>query len=205
MSVLSFVTLCQSVVLSCSFSQFHGVVSQYKVGALCMSVVEHELKRHDLWQEELHKKNKAYILLSSTFLLQCSNTIWMWNLNLNAFFFPRESAPESGSLRKDQELALKKYKGLLAKQEQLLRGMLSNIRRFIAFYATIHVIPGHFDLFLWTLVLYLWNWNIFELLIMERFTFLLQTCFFFSLLLWSISIPPVEPCWGHQNRTKDEE
>uniref|UniRef100_H2SQA6 Kinesin-associated protein 3b n=1 Tax=Takifugu rubripes TaxID=31033 RepID=H2SQA6_TAKRU len=68
-----------------SFSQFHGVVSHYKVGALCMSVVEHELKRHDLWQEELHRKNKAYILL------------------------------------KDQDLALKKYKGLLAKQEQLLR------------------------------------------------------------------------------------
>lgn len=112
-----------------------------------MSVVEHELKRHDLWQEELHKKNKAYILLSSTFLLQCSNTIWMWNLNLNTFFFARESAPENGSLRKDQELALKKYKGLLAKQEQLLRGMLSNIQRFVAFYATIHVIPGHFDLY----------------------------------------------------------
>ncbi|XP_011614632.1 kinesin-associated protein 3 isoform X2 [Takifugu rubripes] len=75
-----------------SFSQFHGVVSHYKVGALCMSVVEHELKRHDLWQEELHRKNKA-----------C------------------ESAPDNSSLRKDQDLALKKYKGLLAKQEQLLR------------------------------------------------------------------------------------
>ncbi|KAF3858848.1 hypothetical protein F7725_012049 [Dissostichus mawsoni] len=32
-----------------SFSQFHGVVSHYKIGALCMSVVEHELKRHDVW------------------------------------------------------------------------------------------------------------------------------------------------------------
>lgn len=28
-----------------------------------MSVVEHELKRHDVWREELHKKTKAYILL----------------------------------------------------------------------------------------------------------------------------------------------
>lgn len=55
-----------------SFSQFHGVVSHYKVGALCMSVVEHELKRHDLWHEELHKKNKAYILLEFVFLLKCS-------------------------------------------------------------------------------------------------------------------------------------
>lgn len=46
-----------------SFSQFHAVVSHYKIGALCMSVVEQELKRYDVWREELHKKNKAYILL----------------------------------------------------------------------------------------------------------------------------------------------
>ncbi|XP_075339809.1 kinesin-associated protein 3-like isoform X2 [Odontesthes bonariensis] len=75
-----------------SFSQFHGVVSHYKIGALCMSVVEHELKRHEMWREELRKKNKA-----------C------------------ESAPENGSLRRDQDKALRKYQGLLAKQEQLLR------------------------------------------------------------------------------------
>ncbi|XP_069571991.1 kinesin-associated protein 3-like isoform X1 [Brachyistius frenatus] len=75
-----------------SFSQFHGVVSHYKIGALCMSVVEHELKRHDGWREELRKKNKA-----------C------------------ESAPENGSLRRDQDKALRKYQGLLSKQEQLLR------------------------------------------------------------------------------------
>ena len=28
-----------------------------------MSIVEHELKRHDLWQEELLKKRKADILI----------------------------------------------------------------------------------------------------------------------------------------------
>uniref|UniRef100_A0A3Q1GBW3 Kinesin-associated protein 3b n=1 Tax=Acanthochromis polyacanthus TaxID=80966 RepID=A0A3Q1GBW3_9TELE len=72
-----------------SFSQFHGVVSHYKIGALCMSVVEHELKRHDVWREELRKKNK--------------------------------SAPENGSLRRDQDKAMRKYQALLAKQEQLLR------------------------------------------------------------------------------------
>jgi len=30
-----------------------------------MSVVEHELKRHEMWREELRKKNKAYILFSA--------------------------------------------------------------------------------------------------------------------------------------------
>uniref|UniRef100_A0A3Q1EQ89 Kinesin-associated protein 3b n=1 Tax=Acanthochromis polyacanthus TaxID=80966 RepID=A0A3Q1EQ89_9TELE len=71
-----------------SFSQFHGVVSHYKIGALCMSVVEHELKRHDVWREELRKKNKA-----------------------------------NGSLRRDQDKAMRKYQALLAKQEQLLRSL----------------------------------------------------------------------------------
>ena len=39
-----------------SFSQFHGVVSHFKVGALCMGIIEHELKKYDLWKEELQKK-----------------------------------------------------------------------------------------------------------------------------------------------------
>ncbi|KPP78480.1 kinesin-associated protein 3-like [Scleropages formosus] len=45
-----------------SFSQFHGLITHYKIGALCMNIVEHELKRYDLWQDELQKKKKAYIL-----------------------------------------------------------------------------------------------------------------------------------------------
>lgn len=28
-----------------------------------MNIVEHELKRYDMWQDELEKKNKAYILI----------------------------------------------------------------------------------------------------------------------------------------------
>ncbi|RMC08280.1 hypothetical protein DUI87_14521 [Hirundo rustica rustica] len=36
-----------------SFSQFHGIITHYKIGALCMNIIDHELKRHELWQEEL--------------------------------------------------------------------------------------------------------------------------------------------------------
>ncbi|KAL1253865.1 hypothetical protein QQF64_016094 [Cirrhinus molitorella] len=71
-----------------SFSQFHGLITHYKIGALCMSIIEHELKRYDLWQDELLKKKKADIL---------------------------------SNLKKEYEKALKKYHGLLTKQEQLLR------------------------------------------------------------------------------------
>ncbi|KAK7094850.1 hypothetical protein V1264_006343 [Littorina saxatilis] len=46
-----------------SFSQFHGVILHFKMGALCMTIVEHELKKQKMWQEELQKKKKADILL----------------------------------------------------------------------------------------------------------------------------------------------
>uniref|UniRef100_A0A8C7K7Z2 Kinesin-associated protein 3a n=1 Tax=Oncorhynchus kisutch TaxID=8019 RepID=A0A8C7K7Z2_ONCKI len=71
-----------------SFSQFHGLVTHYKIGALCMNITEHELKRYDLWQDELQKKKKD---------------------------------PDNQNVKKEHEKALKKYQGLLSKQEQLLR------------------------------------------------------------------------------------
>ncbi|XP_062419707.1 kinesin-associated protein 3a isoform X3 [Pungitius pungitius] len=75
-----------------SFSQFHGLVSNFKIGALCMNIIEHELKRYDLWQEELQKKKNAY-----------------------------EEFPENPNLKKEHEKSFRKYQSLLTKQEQLLR------------------------------------------------------------------------------------
>ncbi|XP_026103517.1 kinesin-associated protein 3-like, partial [Carassius auratus] len=75
-----------------SFSQFHGLITHYKIGALSMSIIEHELKRYDLWQDELQKKKKA-----------------------------GDDDPDNQNLKKEYEKALKKYHGLLTKQEQLLR------------------------------------------------------------------------------------
>uniref|UniRef100_F6WQJ8 Kinesin associated protein 3 n=1 Tax=Ornithorhynchus anatinus TaxID=9258 RepID=F6WQJ8_ORNAN len=45
-----------------TFSQFHGLITHYKIGALCMNIIDHELKRHELWQEELSKKKKNQTL-----------------------------------------------------------------------------------------------------------------------------------------------
>nr|XP_033503908.1 kinesin-associated protein 3a isoform X3 [Epinephelus lanceolatus] len=75
-----------------SFSQFHGLVTHFKIGALCMNIIEHELKRYDLWQDELQKKKKAY-----------------------------EEFPENQNLKKEHEKSFRKYQSLLTKQEQLLR------------------------------------------------------------------------------------
>uniref|UniRef100_A0A8B9HF59 Kinesin-associated protein 3b n=1 Tax=Astyanax mexicanus TaxID=7994 RepID=A0A8B9HF59_ASTMX len=82
--------------LFCSFSQFHSLITHYKIGALSMNIIEHELKRYDLWQDELEKK----ILLNNPL---------------------RDEDPDNLTLRKDHEKAYKKYQSLLVKQEQLLR------------------------------------------------------------------------------------
>ncbi|KFO75388.1 Kinesin-associated protein 3, partial [Cuculus canorus] len=86
-----------------SFSQFHGIITHYKIGALCMNIIDHELKRHELWQEELAKKKKADILL-----ICCSSLIL-------------DEDPENQTLKKDYDKTYKKYQGLVVKQEQLLR------------------------------------------------------------------------------------
>uniref|UniRef100_A0A4W3JAR2 Kinesin-associated protein 3a n=1 Tax=Callorhinchus milii TaxID=7868 RepID=A0A4W3JAR2_CALMI len=76
-----------------SFTQFHGLITHYKIGALCMNIIDHELKRHELWQDELQKKKKADILCHA----------------------------ENQMLKKEYEKTCKKYQGLVIKQEQLLR------------------------------------------------------------------------------------
>ncbi|XP_039632290.1 kinesin-associated protein 3-like [Polypterus senegalus] len=75
-----------------SFSQFHDLLTHYKIGALCTIIIDHELKRYDLWQEELLKKKKAI-----------------------------EDDPTNQSLKKEYKKTYKKYQGLVARQEQLLR------------------------------------------------------------------------------------
>ena len=52
-----------------SFSQFHGVISHFKIGALTMNIIEHELKKYTIWFEELQRKKRANILfLNSNFV-----------------------------------------------------------------------------------------------------------------------------------------
>uniref|UniRef100_A0A8D3CHF9 Kinesin-associated protein 3a n=1 Tax=Scophthalmus maximus TaxID=52904 RepID=A0A8D3CHF9_SCOMX len=80
-----------------SFSLFRDLVTHFKIGALCMNIMEHELKRYDLWQEELQKKKKAYILSGN---------------------IPQENFC---NLRKEHEKSWRKYQSLRTKQEQLLR------------------------------------------------------------------------------------
>lgn len=42
-----------------SFSQFHSIIIHYKVGAMCMQVMENEIKRYEQWSAELEKKKNS--------------------------------------------------------------------------------------------------------------------------------------------------
>ncbi|XP_071153872.1 kinesin-associated protein 3-like [Mytilus edulis] len=75
-----------------SFTQFHGVIMHFKIGALCMNILEHELKKYDLWNDELQKKKKL-----------------------------SESEKDNGKVKEDYEKSVKKFSELVKKQEQLLR------------------------------------------------------------------------------------
>lgn len=74
------------------FTQFHQVVAQHKVGSLCIDVVDNELKRFELWGEELDKKKSAI-----------------------------ESGKSNVVLVNDYEKSLQKYLNLVKKQDQLLK------------------------------------------------------------------------------------
>lgn len=75
-----------------TFSQFHHVIAHFKIGSLCMDLIDYELKRHEQWTEDLAKKR--HIL---------------------------DSDKENVILKRDYEKSLKKFQGLVKKQDQLLR------------------------------------------------------------------------------------
>ncbi|KAK3087402.1 hypothetical protein FSP39_005444 [Pinctada imbricata] len=86
-----------------SFSQFHGVIIHFKIGALCMNIIEHELKKYDMWNDELQKKKKAYILCKM------------------AMDFLKIYGKKNHRQKDEYETSKKKYDELVRKQEQLLR------------------------------------------------------------------------------------
>lgn len=64
-----------------------------QIGALTMQIIEHEIKKYDLWKEELSRKQR-----------------------------PAGSGDKAVS-KKDYEKTKKKFDGLVKKQDQLLRGL----------------------------------------------------------------------------------
>lgn len=59
-----------------------------------MQIIEHEIKKYDLWKEELSRKKKAV----------------------------DSGGSDKAALKKDYDKTKKKFDGLVKKQDQLLRG-----------------------------------------------------------------------------------
>ncbi|CAG9566979.1 unnamed protein product [Danaus chrysippus] len=42
-----------------TYLEFHPVIIQYKIGSLCMDVIDYELKRYDQWKEKVEGKKQV--------------------------------------------------------------------------------------------------------------------------------------------------
>lgn len=40
-----------------TYNEFHPIILQYKIGSLCMDVIDYELKRFDQWKDNIEGKN----------------------------------------------------------------------------------------------------------------------------------------------------
>ncbi|CAH8616748.1 unnamed protein product [Schistosoma mattheei] len=85
-----------------SFSNFHGVILHFKIGALIMTIIDHELKKYDLWVEELERKHKLSNNKSETSLTTDGKSL-------------------VDEAQNNYETSFLKYKSLVRKQEQLFR------------------------------------------------------------------------------------
>ncbi|CAI9726456.1 kinesin-associated protein 3 isoform X3 [Octopus vulgaris] len=75
-----------------NFSHFHGVILHFKIGALCMTVIDYELKKYDLWNDEIQKKKRNIM-----------------------------EKEEKIRAKEEYDKSVKKFESVVKKQEQLLR------------------------------------------------------------------------------------
>ncbi|KAK7872396.1 hypothetical protein R5R35_007010 [Gryllus longicercus] len=55
-----------------AYSQFHNIVLQYKIGSLCMEILDYELRRYDQWKDELESRRKKCEINCSSILQNSS-------------------------------------------------------------------------------------------------------------------------------------
>ncbi|KYM82410.1 Kinesin-associated protein 3 [Atta colombica] len=92
-----------------TYSQFHNIVLEYRIGSLCMDIIDFELCRYDQWKEDMEKRRKQF-----------ENT----TVSITV------SESDIKKLKEELEKSRKKFKSLTKKQEQLLR---------VAFYLLLNI------------------------------------------------------------------
>ncbi|XP_071575709.1 kinesin-associated protein 3 isoform X4 [Temnothorax nylanderi] len=132
-----------------TYSQFHNIVLEYRIGSLCMDIIDFELRRYDQWKEDMEKRRKQFENTTGLTFFPASNNdncdrkiriiddIWNMEGPLD-YEVKRRSAEVSVTvsesdvkkLKEELEKSRKKFKSLSKKQEQLLR---------VAFYLLLNI------------------------------------------------------------------
>lgn len=129
---LTYIFFCYSC-----FSQFHDVITHFKIGALVLTAIEHELRKYDVWKQGalLARPTRALCMHSS--LLICSVTARCLLLEKNSSCTRRlvvhctvemagkqKRAHANARVAGEFERTQAKFDMLVRKQEQFLRGAL---------------------------------------------------------------------------------
>ncbi|XP_076662168.1 kinesin associated protein 3 isoform X1 [Halictus rubicundus] len=129
-----------------TYSQFHNIVLEYRIGSLCMDIIDFELRRYDQWREDMEKRRRHFenttgLTFFSSVNDNCDkktkiiDDIWSTDGPLDYEIKKRSSetsVTESDikKLKEELEKNRKKFKSLIKKQEQLLR---------VAFYLLLNI------------------------------------------------------------------
>ncbi|XP_014221190.1 kinesin-associated protein 3 isoform X1 [Trichogramma pretiosum] len=132
-----------------TYSQFHKVIVECRIGSLCMEIVDYELGRYDQWKEDFEQRRKHFEKTTGMSMVLVSNMEGsdkkLKNVEdvLNSEG-PVEyivkghtdeknqnvSAADLNRLKEDLEKNRNKFRGLTKKQEQLLK---------VAFYLLLNI------------------------------------------------------------------
>ncbi|XP_023955234.2 kinesin-associated protein 3 [Bicyclus anynana] len=129
-----------------TYIEFHSVIIQYKIGSLCMDVIDYELKRYDQWKEKVEGK-KQLIMPDKNELPKSripepkrrpkSGTWAVADVNIqksrsivSSYHEDLCNASDEFLSKNDEEQMKRKLKTLSKRQEQLLR---------VAFYMLLNI------------------------------------------------------------------
>lgn len=129
-----------------TYNEFHPVIIQYKIGSLCMDVIDYELKRYDQWKEKVEGK-KQVVTPDKSELPKSripepkrrpkSGTWAVADVNMqksrslvSSYHEDLCSASDEFLSKSDEEQMKRKLKTLSKRQEQLLR---------VAFYMLLNI------------------------------------------------------------------
>lgn len=129
-----------------TYNEFHPVIIQYKIGSLCMDVIDYELKRYDQWKEKVEGKKQVLTPDKTEFPKSRipepkrrpkSGTWAVADVNMqksrmlvSSYHEDLCSASDEGLSKNDEEQMKRKLRTLSKRQEQLLR---------VAFYMLLNI------------------------------------------------------------------